>query len=93
MSSSKAVDDGAKLFPFPIQLTQFKYFLSQTIINETSNQDAGTPLSLSLPIHIYVKVVIALNSLTHNLIHYKNFCNFELKNCFLAPESRDECVK
>ena len=47
-SGSKAVDDGTKLFPFPIQLTQFKYFLSQTIINETSNLDAGTPLYLSL---------------------------------------------
>ena len=79
------MDDGAKLFPFPIQLTQFKYFLSQTIINETSNQDAGTPLSLSLYPYLCVKVVIALNSLTHNLIHYKNFCNFELKIVFWHP--------
>ena len=62
MANSKAVDDGTNLFPFPIQLTQFKYFLSQTISNQTSNLGAGTPISLSLSrfLCIYICVYVCV---------------------------------
>ena len=42
-------------------------------------------LSVSPYTYLCVKVVIAVNSSTHNLIHYKNFSNFELKIVFWHP--------
>ena len=48
ISGSRAIDNGLTSFPFPTQLRQFKYLLSQAMINETSNRDIGIPRSLSM---------------------------------------------
>jgi hypothetical protein len=51
-TGSKVVDDGLKLFPLPVQVKQFEYFLSQALVsNETASLHAGI---ICLPAYLYV---------------------------------------